>query len=36
MLKKNGNFEETNKMEKLIPRHDEILKELDEKGHVLV
>ncbi|WP_153397638.1 DeoR/GlpR family DNA-binding transcription regulator [Chryseobacterium vaccae] len=23
-------------MEKLIPRHDEILKELDEKGHVLV
>lgn len=25
-----------NKMEKLIPRHDEILKELDEKGHVLV
>lgn len=23
-------------MEKLIPRHDEILKELDEKGHILV
>ncbi len=34
--KKNGNFDETNKMEKLIPRHDEILKELDDKGHVLV
>lgn len=36
MSKKNGNFDETNKMEKLIPRHDEILKELDDKGHVLV
>lgn len=36
MSKKNGNFDETNKMEKLLPRQDEILKELDEKGHVLV
>lgn len=36
MWKKSGIFDQTNKMEKLIPRHDEILKELDEKGHVLV
>lgn len=36
MWKKKGIFDQTNKMEKLIPRHDEILKELDEKGHVLV
>lgn len=36
MWKKSGIFDQTNKMEKLIPRHDEILKELDEKGNVLV
>lgn len=36
MWKKSGIFDQTNKMEKLIPRHDAILKELDEKGHVLV
>jgi DeoR/GlpR family transcriptional regulator of sugar metabolism len=36
MSKKSGIFDETNKMEKLLPRQDEILKELDEKGHVLV
>ncbi|BFO66073.1 transcriptional repressor AgaR [Chryseobacterium sp. KCF3-3] len=36
MWKKSGIFDETNKMEKLLPRQEEILKELDEKGHVLV
>jgi len=33
---KNGIFDERIRMEKLIPRHNDILKELDEKGHVLV
>ena len=36
MSEKIDNFDETNKMEKLLPRQDEILKELNEKGYVLV
>lgn len=35
-MKKNNNFGERNRMEKLIPRHNEILHELDKKGYVLV
>ena len=35
-MKKNNNFDERKRMEKLIPRHNSILHELDKKDYVLV